>query len=249
MPARSDGLYALDPRSKLWAAFVLVMAIILIGRLPWLGLILVIEHLILLLGGMTLRELGRIWRGLVILLLFILILQPLLSSHTGEPVLTWLPVHITDQGLMTAMRYALRLSGAAFAVLIPVTTTPMPRLVRGLEKIGLPYNWGLVIGLALHYLGTIGRLYTTISEAQQARGLSYESGGLVKRVRMAVPTVVAVIIAALRLSDSLTLGLAGRGFGMERPRTVWRDIKMHAVDWGLIALITLIGGGMLIMGQ
>jgi energy-coupling factor transport system permease protein len=106
-------------------------------------------------------------------------------------------------------------------------------------KLGLPYNLGMTIGLALNYLGTVGDLYTTVSDAQQARGWDLSQRGLIKRARAAVPTLIAVIIASLRLSDTLALGLAARGFGLARPRTIYHDICMTRFDWATAALITL----------
>jgi energy-coupling factor transport system permease protein len=89
-------------------------------------------------------------------------------------------------------------------------------------------------------MGTLGDLYSTIAEAQQARGWDLGEGGLFKRARAAVPTLIAIIIASLRLSDSLAIGLAARGFGMDRPRTHRHDIAMTKLDW--VALAAMLAG-------
>jgi energy-coupling factor transport system permease protein len=239
-------LFRLDPRTKLWVASLAILVCLVVDRLDVLAAALLVVHLVLLMGGISLRQIWHTWRGLALLLSFVLIGQPLLASRSGEVVWQVASLRITDAGLLAAARYALRLSTAAFAVLIPILTTPTNTLVRGLQKIGLPYNWGMTIGLALRYLGTIGDLYTMISQAQQARGVDLSKGGLVKRVRMLLPTVIALIIASLRLSDSLALGLAARGFGLDRQRTTWRDIHLQALDWFVLAGATATCGGMLL---
>jgi energy-coupling factor transport system permease protein len=121
--------------------------------------------------------------------------------------------------------------------MVLIASTPVNRLVRGFEKLGLPYPLGMTIGLAVHYMTTLGDLYATIAEAQQARAWDLSEGGLFKRARAAMPTLIAIIIASLRLSDSLAIGLATRGFGMDRPRTHRHDIAMTRLDWVILTMM------------
>ena len=169
-----------------------------------------------------------------------LIVQPLLMPGAGSVIAQIGPIRLTASGLELGLRYGLRITAAAFAVMVLVASTPIPRLVRGLERLGLPYPLGMTIGLAVHYMGMLGDLYSTIAEAQQARGWDLSKGGLFKRARAAIPTLIAIIIASLRLSDSLAIGLAARGFGLDRPRTHRRDIAMTRLDW-LSLSVVLIG--------
>lgn len=227
----SSWLYQADPRAKIWMA-LLGIILCLLCKTPWdLLVVLIICHLVLLAGEIPASTLIKQWRNLAPLLLVILILQPLIMPGNGAILARIGPIAITTTGLITGLHYALRVAGAAFFALIPILTTPIQTLVRGFQKMGLPYVWGMTIGLSLRYLGTIGELYKTISEAQQARGLDLSKGNLAARARAAIPTLIAVIIASLRLSDSLALGMAARGFGMKRARTWRHDITMQTMDW------------------
>lgn len=231
-------LTRLDPRVKLWFVLLGVMLCLFADPLGVLISVVVAAHLILLAGGITGRHLRRIWTALSPILIVILILQPIFSSGEGAVVWSIGSLVVTRAGLLIGVRYALRVAGAAFVVLTLVLTTPVDRLVRALEKLGLPYTWALTIGLALRYLGTLGDLYTSISEAQQARGWDLSQGRMLKRARAFIPTLVALIVASLRLSDGLALGLAARGFGASigRPRTVLDDIAMRRADWLAFAI-------------
>lgn len=235
-------LYRLDPRPKLWFALLAVVLAIIVGRLEVLAGLLVATQAVLLAGGVPPGRLLGVWARLAPLVLVILILQPLLAPGDGLALVQAGPVRVTTSGLLTGLRYGLRISAAAFAVLIPILTTPASTLVRGFQKVGLPYTWAMTIGLALRYLSTVGELYATISEAQQARGLDLSSGGLAKRARGAVPTLVALIVATLRLSDSLALGLAARGFGLAArrgtPRTTLHEITLRRADWLALTVTT-----------
>jgi energy-coupling factor transport system permease protein len=165
-------------------------------------------------------------------------LQPLMT--VGEiPLVQIGPVRITWEGIRAGLIYGLRLAAVTFVMLIPFATTPTPKLARGMVKLGMPYTLGMTVALALNYLGTVGNLYTIVSDAQQARGWDLSQRGVIKRAHAAVPTLIAVIIASLRLSDTLALGLAARGFGLSRPRTIYRDIRMTRFDWAAAVICTL----------
>ncbi|MBN1429261.1 MAG: energy-coupling factor transporter transmembrane protein EcfT [Anaerolineae bacterium] len=240
-------LYRLDPRPKLWFSLLGVAACLTApGPVALIG-VLAIAHLVLIAGGLPMGKLGRLWRNLAPLVLVILILQPILTPGAGAVIVQIGPLRVTQTGMMLGLIYALRVAAAAFVALVPILTTPINTLVRGLQKLGLPYTWSMTVGLALRYLGTIGELYTTISESQQARGWGASTGGLIERAKTTVPTVIALIIASLRLADTLALSMAARGFGMDRPRAWRQDIHMSRVDWAAAAAITAGFVGFLIM--
>ena len=240
MTERTSWLHRLDPRVKLSFALLAIIGLILAHRLEILITILVLTHLILLIGRVSVRQILRLWQGLIPVLVIIMILQPVLVPGTGPTLWQLGPIRITQAGLINGLSYAIRLATSAFALAVPLISTPMHTLVRGLEKLGLPYTISMVIGLALGYFGMIGVAYISISEAQQARGLDLSQRGAIKRARAAIPTLIAVIIASLRLSDSLALGLAARGFGITQSRTAYQDIHMTRFDW--LALIGIIAG-------
>ncbi len=244
--SRTSWLYHLDPRVKLWFAALGVGLALLSGSIPILIAVAILANLVLLAGRVPLRHIVAAWQTLLPLMLLIVIIQPVLVPGDGPPLIEIGPLRITEAGLMAGARYALRLAVAGFSALIPVLTTSINHLVRGLEKLGLSYNIGLTIGLALYYLGTLGSLFDTISEAQQARGLDLSQRGAIKRARALVPSLIALIIASLRLSDSLALGLAARGFGLQQPRTVYRDIRMTRADWLAMLLSAALFAGLLV---
>jgi energy-coupling factor transport system permease protein len=118
----------------------------------------------------------------------------------------------------------------AFAFLVLLFSTDQARLVRGLVKLGLPYEWGLTLAIALRYLPTLYGIYTTVSEAQQARGWVIGEGRFVQRIKSYLPILVAIIVTSLRLADNLSLALAARGFQSGDKRTHLRELKLGPAD-------------------
>jgi energy-coupling factor transport system permease protein len=177
----------------------------------------------------------------------ILILQPIFAPGPDPDLLRLGPLRITSSGILEGVSFALRAAALAFVAASLLLTTDSNQLVQGLVKLGLPYPWGLTVGLAIRYLPTTYGLYVTVGEAQQARGWIVGRGGFVQRSRSYLPILVATIIAALRLSDNLALALAARGLGYSAQRTVLHDIHFKRADWLAVALSICIVGVLIVL--
>jgi energy-coupling factor transport system permease protein len=243
--AGDSWLHRLDPRAKLWAALLAGTAGLLFKQIAVLAGLLLLTHLALLSARISGDHIRWLWARLVPLLVLILILQPLFLPGPGPDLLRLGPLRLTVSGLLEGVSFALRAAVLTFVAAILLLTTDTTPLVQGLVKLGLPYPWGLTVGLAIRYLPTTYGLFVTVSEAQQARGWIVGQGSFVKRARSYLPILVATIIAALRLSDNLGLALAARGLGYPARRTALHDIHFGAGDWLALVLVTAAFGGLL----
>jgi len=237
---RDSWLHRLDPRAKLWAVLLAGALALIFRHIAVLACLLLLAHLVLLSARIPAARLRWLWGRLAPLLLMILILQPLFLPGPGPDLLRLGPVRLTLSGILEGVSFSLRAATLAFVAAALLLTTEPNALVQGLAKLGLPYSWGLTVGLAIRYLPTTYGLYVDIHEAQQARGWIVGKGNLVQRARSYLPILVATIIAALRLSDGLALALAARGLGYPAPRTALHDVRMQPADWLAMALATLL---------
>jgi len=235
--ARGSWLHRLDPRTKL--AFVGVSFALLFlsyHPAPLAGYLLAV-HGLLWAARIPADRIRWLWRQMWPLTLLILLLWPLFYPF-GQPVLwAFWRVRFTLPSLLQGLAAALRVDGLAFAVFTLLVSTSQARLVQGLVRLGVPFEGGLTLAIALRYLPLLYGVYGTITDAQRARGWTAERGPLPTRLRAYVPTLVALVIAALRLSDTLTLALAARGFRPGHPRTSYRPLHLRRLDrWCLIGL-------------
>ena len=237
---RDSWLHRLDPRAKLWAVLLAGSAGLIYKQIAVLACLLILAHLLLLSARIPANRIRWLWGRLAPLLVMILILQPLFAPGPGPDLLSLGPLRLTVAGILDGVSFALRAASLAFLAAVLLLTTDPTDLVQGLTKLGLPYSWGLTVGLAIRYLPTTYGLYLTINEAQQARGWIVGKGNLVQRARSYLPILVATIIAALRLSDGLALALAARGLDYSARRTVLHDVHTQPADWLAIALSTLL---------
>jgi energy-coupling factor transport system permease protein len=235
-------LHRLDPRAKLWAVLLAGATGLLFRQIAVLAGLLCLFHLLLLSARIPIGRLRGLWVGLLPLLLMILILQPLFAPGPGPDLARLGPIRITGDGLLEGVSFALRAAALAFLAAALLLTTETTGLVQGLVKLGLPYPWGLTVGLAVRYLPTTYGLFVNVREAQQARGWIVHEGSFFRRARAHVPILVATIIAALRLSDNLGLALAARGLGYPARRTTQHDITFTTADWLAVVAVTLLFG-------
>ena len=242
--ARDSWLHRLDPRTKLWAVLLAGAAGLMFRQIGVLIGLLVVSHLILLSARIPAERLRWLWVRLVPLLVMILILQPLFAPGPGPDLMTLGPLRLTVAGILEGVSFALRAAALAFVAAILLLTTDPNLLVQGLVKLGLPYPWGLTVGLAIRYLPTTYGLFATVGEAQQARGWIVGEGGFIRRVRSYLPILVATIIGALRLSDNLGMALAARGLSYPAERTVLRDARFTRTDWLAVVLVTAAFAGL-----
>lgn len=238
-------LHRLDPRAKLWMVLLAGLVGLLFQQIGVLAGLLLLTQGALLSAGAPWERMRWLWARLLPLLALILILQPLFAPGPGPDLLRLGPLRLTVAGLLAGLSFALRAASLTFVAAGLLLTTEPSELVQGLVKLGLPYPWGLTVGLAIRYLPTTYGLFVAVREAQEARGWILDRGNVIRRARAYVPILVATIISALRLSDQLGLALAARGLGYPARRTTWREIHFSGADWLAVGLATLAFGGML----
>lgn len=236
---RPSWLHRLDPRTKL--AFVVFSSVLLlIFSQPLVSAVFLLGiHGILWSGKVPASRLRWAWQRMWPITVLILVLWPIFYPQGDEVLWQVWRVRITTQGLLQGLGAALRIDALAFAFLVLLFSTDQARLVRGLVKLGLPYEWGLTLAIALRYLPTLYGIYTAVSEAQQARGWIIGEGNFIQRIKSYLPILVAVIVGALRLADNLSMALAARGFQSGVKRTYLRELELSLADKVCLTLLAV----------
>jgi len=112
-----------------------------------------------------------------------------------------------------------------------IMTTSQKDLVLGFIRMGMPYEIGLTLTIALRYIPTLYMLTQTIMDAQKSRGLELEKGNFFQRARNTVPVLIPLIVASIKTAHELSIALESRAFGASKRRTFLYDIKMEMKDY------------------
>ena len=229
VPGRSWA-HRLDPRVKLLFVGCFIVLVLVYDNLFFMLAALLAVHLLHFSARIPAARLLFIWKTLLPVALLMALLWTLFYP-SGEPFAAFWIVEITVLALAQGAALGLRLLVMAFAVFAWLYTTDQSTLVRSLVKLGMPYEWGLVLALALRYIPTFQKSYALISEAQAARGLEPSGAGF-SRVKRMMPIFVAMIVTSLRASEQLSRAIEARALGAPGVRrSVLHDIRFRASDY------------------
>ena len=197
-------LHRLDPRTKLMFV-VCACLLMLLGRNVWLMFgALCLTQVVLWTAHIRWRSVAWVWRTSLPPMAMIAILWVVFYRGPGPVLWSWWLFEVGAHTLAEGLAVALRVGGLAFVVYAWLFSTDQTTLVRGLVALGLPFQWGLTLAMALRYLPTMANAFRTISEAQQARALDLGKGNPIQRARAYIPITVAMIITAIRTAENLS---------------------------------------------
>lgn len=233
-------LHRVDPRVKIVAVVLLSLLSLIIADLYHLLVLLALILLLLVLGRATLAKTYFALKMVLRVMVLIVILWPFFNPE-GTPVLAsyWI-IKITQPAILQGIETAVRILCLASVWYVLMFTTTQRDMVRGLVKMGLRFDFGLTLSIALRFLPTFGATVESIKDAQRARGLELDKGSIIRRSKNYVAVIVPTIVSALRTADVLSLALQSRAYGARADRTYLRDLKMRGSDFAALAIIAAV---------
>lgn len=234
--------HRVDPRVKLLFVLCAVVALFVLQRAGALLISLILLTILLVSARIPLFRMIGALRSLLPVSLLMFTIR-VVFYPVGPPLLELGPVAVTWPALMQGLALGLRIMAMAFAVLAWIYTTDSDAIILSLVKMGVPYEWGFSLSLALRYIPTLSETYEMILEARQARGFNLQATRGLDRVRALLPAFVSLMITSFRATDELAKALESRAFGgREVPRTYYHTLRFRAVD-GIYALVILLSTG------
>lgn len=134
---------------------------------------------------------------------------------------------------------AFRLLSLIVATYLLLMTTEQRDLVLALVKMGLRYDFGLMLAIALSKVPALAGIAMTIMDAQKARGLELDKGNIAEKVRKYIPILIPLIIEAIRMAEGLSIAIDSRAFG-KGERTYLRELHFGKKDF-MVSILTGIG--------
>jgi energy-coupling factor transport system permease protein len=220
-------IHRLDPRAKLFMSVVLaVVSLLFLSIIPLLFIICCLIPIIA--AAKSLRRWSRSMKSISVLLIFIIVFNTLLSTHTNP---------FSHSVALTLRLIALMTSFSVFFL-----TVHPDELSQALIQMRVRFEFAFAMSMAMRYVPTLGQEAYAIMDAQKARGVELDKGSLLKRIRNIVPIIVPLIIVSIRRALSIAESMESRGFGANEKRTYMNVLRFKKSDWivVLISLITLV---------
>ena len=214
-------VHRLHPVTKLASLLTVVVAAFLVDRpLVLAPLLVALVGLLVAVGGAD--NLRRFRILFVLTFVFTLVVWTFFGGGTaGTP---------TRAGFLLGLSTAVRLATFLAAGLVFLTTTRVEEVAYALGRLGVPYKVGFTLTLAFRLVPVFFDAAISVVQAQRCRGLTFDRGGPLTRLRRFVPVIVPVLIGALRRADRMAMALELRGFNSGRPRTTYLRARAHPRD-------------------
>ncbi|MBO5892082.1 MAG: energy-coupling factor transporter transmembrane protein EcfT [Oscillospiraceae bacterium] len=242
-------IHRLDPRTKLVLLVVYIVALFM--AVSWIsyGVMFVFLTVSITLSRVRLKAFIKGLKPLVFILFFTAILNIFFTTG-GTVLVSFWKITITSDGLIRAFFMLIRiLMLVTGTFLLTYTTSPialtdgLESLLSPLKKIRLPvHELSMMMCIALRFIPTLIEETDKIMSAQKARGVDFESGNLMHRVRALIPILVPLFISAFRRADELATAMECRcyhgGDGrtkMKLLRYKFLDIKAYGIGVILLA--------------
>lgn len=244
---RADSLlHRLDPRVKLFGTLVYVITLFLHKSPVNYVMSLIFLITVIAISKVPVSYIIKGLRAIAVILIFSVLIN-MLFIEEGKVVIDIGWIQITDEGLETAFYLGTRLIMLVLGTsLLTFTTTPN-QLTDGLEKslgflnkIKVPVHvMAMIMSIALRFIPVLTEELDKIMKAQTARGIDFESGGLLKRVRSMVPIVVPLFIAAVRRANDLAMAMESRCYHGGERRTKLRPLVYGKRDLAAYAVLII----------
>ena len=223
-------LHRLNPVAKLALAAAIVIATILSDTYPMLLGLLALTFLLATYAGVA-RRLAVLLKVLIPATLIMLVLQ-LLLIRDGQPV----ALFVTDTGLITGSKVALRLLGVALPlVLMLLVTKPTDLANACVEKLHIPYKYAFTFTTALRFVPVFSQEMNAIMEAQTARGVEYDTKNPIRKLQLMLPLCVPLLISSVGRTDATALAAEERGFYLRTRESSFKRYPFAARDF--VALV------------
>ena len=240
-------LHKMDPRAKLILTFAYIVAVFVPRN--WAGLSLAVAFLVMSvwLSHLPLKLIFKSLKPILPLIVFTSIIN-IFYVRDGLVLVDWWIIHITLQGVVTAVFIAVRiLCLIAGSSLLTYTTSPTA-LTDALERLMKPLKFlhvnvhelAMMMTIALRFIPTLIEETDKIMSAQKARGADMESGGLMQRIKALIPILIPLFVSSFRRAYELAVAMECRCYRGGDGRTRMKQLHLAGRDTACLVVMAML---------
>ena len=126
------------------------------------------------------------------------------------------------------------------AVFMFIVTTNPSEFAAALNKVGIHYNIGYSVALALRYIPDVQDDFKKIKNAQEARGIEMSSKApLMSRIKNMAAILFPLIFSSMERIEVVSNAMELRGFGKHKKRTWYSAKELERNDY-LVLIVTAV---------
>jgi energy-coupling factor transport system permease protein len=237
-------VHALDPRAKLLSLTVIMVAVFPSDDLVSLACCAAALLGILEVSRLSLGMIVRSCRPVLFLALFSFVFNLLAELWAFPPERIWDLAPAFCKGAVAAARLLLLVF---FAVLLPLTTTPLAladgleSLLSPLKRVGFPaHEFAMMMSVAMRFVSLLMDETHRIVKAQLSRGARLDQGNAIRRMIAFFPVIIPLFVIIFKRAEELALAMEARGYRGGEGRTRRRPLRWQKYDTGATILVVFL---------
>ena len=242
-------IHRLDPRAKLIALFMMIVAVFVPKSWYAFGMIAIILFIALLLAKIGIKMIVKSFKPMLVMVIFLLIIN-CLTIKTGDILFRIGSFEIYHDAVFNTLFVIVRLMlMIAVSTLLTATTKPLDLtlaiewILKPFELLHLPtHEIAMMVSIALRFIPTIIEETMRIMNAQKSRGVDFENGGLSAKAVAILSLIVPLFSVAFERAYELADAMEARGFTPGAKRTRYHVLKFRAIDFIFIILCLCVLG-------
>ncbi len=150
------------------------------------------------------------------------------------------PYDLTGEQLFYELNVIIKYFTVIPAVFMFLVTTNPSEFAASMNKVGISYNVGYAISIALRYIPDVQGEFTKIKHAQEARGIEMSGkASLISRIKNTASINFPLIFSCIDRIDTVSNSMELRGYGKHKKRTWYAEKKLKRNDYLTIAFSVL----------
>jgi len=238
-------LHRADPRVKIIMTIVYMVLVFLVTSFYGFAMVSLFTLLVIAISNIPFKFTFKGLKPVIFIVVFTAIINIL--TIRGTIIFEYKFIHISQEGIITAAKMAIRLILLVMgASLLTLTTTPIAltdgieSLLKPLRKIGVPsHEIAMMMSIALRFIPTLLDETDKIIKAQAARGADFDTGGIMQKAKSFIPVLVPLFISAFRRAEELATAMEARCYRGSEGRTIMKQLKLGMTDLYIVIIMAL----------
>ena len=236
----SSVLHKLDGRFKIVIALLFMILTFLCKSASSFIFLVLFTLALVLISKVPLSVILKSLKMILFILAFTFVLNLFFTSGAGEPLVSFWIFKIYLRGILMALFMTSRILCLVIgtSLFISYTTTPidithsLESLLSPLNRIGIPvHSFAMMMFIALRFIPTLADDTDKIMTAQKSRGVDFNSGSPVRRIKSLVPILVPLFVSSFRRADELAVAMESRCYHGGEGRTRMNELHYATNDY------------------
>lgn len=205
-----------------------------------LAVMLVLSLCIYKISKIEWKQVGTVFKFVLVFMIINVLAIYLFSPNQGTQIYGTRTVllamterySITAEQLFYELNIVLKYFTIVPSVFIFVVTTNPSEFAASLNRIGISYNIGYAISIALRYIPDVQDDFHKIKNAQEARGIELSGKGkLMDRIKNTSAIIFPLVFSSMGRIDTISNAMELRGFGKHKKRSWYMERPLKRNDY------------------